>query len=137
MSREILLKSWNEENKQFYYFIDGLYFSQQMYNEYSRDGVTSYTDGEMEENEACFDWNNSKQFTGLTDKNNVKIFEGDNVKCWLCYTNKHMTDVVSFKNNGWYPFNSKFPIENKTYSDYPDRFEAIPPTIPEINRLKI
>lgn len=64
MQREILFRSWNESEKCFYYFKNGKYFE----------------DVECEKesnNNSRFSWSNAEQFTGLLDKNGVKVFDGD------------------------------------------------------------
>ena len=64
MQREILFRSWNESEKYFYYFKNGRYFE----------------DVECEKesnNNSRFSWSNAEQYTGLTDKNGVKIFGYD------------------------------------------------------------
>ena len=64
MQREILVRSWNESEKCFYYFKNGRY----------------YKDIECEKesnNNIRFSWLNAEQYTGLTDKNGLKIFGHD------------------------------------------------------------
>ncbi|MCT3662548.1 hypothetical protein HZR00_08495 [Elizabethkingia anophelis] len=61
--REIIFRSWNEIDQCFYYFTQVLYFDSLEFNN--------------EVDAFFFKWANAEEFTGLTDKNGNKIFEGD------------------------------------------------------------
>lgn len=69
MKREILFRSWNEKENKFYLFFNGLVYSSMQEIE-----IFKHIGGN---NFHKFNWDNAEQFTGLTDKNGVKIFEGD------------------------------------------------------------
>lgn len=57
------------------------------------------------------------EYTGLTDKNGKKIFEGDIVKCRDLYNDIEFTAVVEFGNpNGTYSWGWQlYPISGNTY----------------------
>jgi uncharacterized phage protein (TIGR01671 family) len=71
MNREILYRSWYKSLNRFFYFKNGYY--------YSDEECKCSTD------KVWFDWSNAQQFTGKTDKNGKKIFEGDDVECLMSY----------------------------------------------------
>ena len=98
MSREIKFRSWNEEEKVFYYFFKGLVFDCPIkIKEYNHVGGNNFYK---------FNWDNAEQFTGLTDKNGKEIYEGDKL---LVLYNYIGVQVVEFNQGS---FNvSKYNLE--------------------------
>lgn len=82
--REILLRSWNDAEKKFYYFLSGRYYS---------DAECKHCVSERICTE--FYWGNVEQFTGLTDKNGKKIFDGDK------WSRDGYVGVIEFRHSQW------------------------------------
>lgn len=61
-----ILRSWNEEEKRFYYFCNGKYYSDENF----KHCISERTCKE-------FDWCNAERFTYMTDYSGKNIFEGD------------------------------------------------------------
>ena len=69
MDRVIKFRSWNEEEKVFYYFFKGLVFDCPIkIKEYNHVGGNKFYK---------FNWDNAEQFTRRIDKNGKDIYEGD------------------------------------------------------------
>jgi len=77
-------RSWNEQGKNFTYFINGNYFFD----------VECLNDDNIFLSN-LFKWRNAEQATGLLDKNNKEIFEGD-----MLSDRKGKSVVTYFKNTG-------------------------------------
>jgi uncharacterized phage protein (TIGR01671 family) len=76
--REILFRIWHKTHQKMYENIYEINF----YN--SRVGyiIDDYSAMEQRIEDVLFDDCIIMQFTGLTDKNGTKIFEGDRLHCW-------------------------------------------------------
>ena len=84
--REILLRSYDEELESFYYFFNGKYYSD----------IDLTCELEPTFHDMYFNWSNAEYFTGLLDKNENKIFEGDYLES--AYGN---TFLVDFRNGSF------------------------------------
>ena len=69
-----MLRSLNVKESKFYYFINGCYYNAS--EEYTDIGVLM-SNKISERICSEFNWNNAERLTGLTDKNGIKLFEGD------------------------------------------------------------
>lgn len=113
MSREILFRGKRTNNGE---WVEGWVTSQ----------FKKHTEGELltriQSNifgvgEHLVDTETVGEYTGLTDKNGKKIFEGDIVKCRDLYNDIEFTAVVEFGNpNGTYSWGWQlYPISGDTY----------------------
>lgn len=59
--RKVKYRSWNKENKCFFYFINGIYFDENICNAPMR----------------AFNWENAEQCTYVCDRNCIVSYEGD------------------------------------------------------------
>ena len=117
MDREILYRGKRKDNGE---WIDGFITGLCGYSTDKQTGKVTHIDSYYMRNH-CIDAKTVGEYTGLTDKNGKKIFEGDIVKCRDINNDIEFTSIVEFGNpNHTYNWGWQFRIIGGDKNANPD-----------------